>query len=173
MPTRIKLEAGGAFAAAEDPFTQVADDQDIPKGDVIISLARFQTEGERLLSEGRAVGVRIEPAEEVEALAYDLPRLSVVAVAFPKYRDGRGYSSARVLRERLGFKGEIRAVGEVLREQAGFMVRCGVDAFEPADGSTPDQWAHAVRRHRHVYQRAADARAPAFVERPFVERQEG
>jgi uncharacterized protein (DUF934 family) len=173
MPTRIRLEAGGAFAAAEDPFTPVADDQDIPKGDVIISLARFQTEGDRLLSEGRAVGVRIEPAEEVEALAYDLPRLSVVAVAFPKYRDGRGYSSARVLRERLGFRGEIRAVGEVLREQAGFMVRCGVDAFEPADGSTPEQWAHAVRRHRHVYQRAADARTPAFVERPFVERQEG
>ena len=49
--------------------------------------------------------------------------------------------------------------------QAGFMTRCGVDGFEPADGSTPDQWAHAVRRHRHVYQRAADARPPAFVER--------
>jgi len=164
MPTRIKLH-GDAFVLAEDPFTAVADDQDIPKGDVIISLTRFQAEGDRLLSEGRAVGVRIDPAEEVEALAYDLPRLSVVAIAFPKYRDGRGYSSARVLRQRLGFKGEIRAVGEVLREQAGFMARCGVDAFEPADGSTPDQWAHAVERHRHVYQRAADARRPAFVER--------
>ena len=172
MPTRIRLQ-DEVFALAEDPFTSVADDQDIVPGDVIISLARFQTEGDRLLSEGRAVGVRIEPAEEVEALAYDLPRLAVVAVAFPKYRDGRGYTSARILRERLGFKGEIRAVGEVLREQAGFMVRCGVDAFEPADGATPDQWAHAVTRHRHVYQRAADARPPAFVERPFVEHQEG
>jgi len=164
MPTRIKLQ-GEAFVLAEDPFTYVADDEGLPPGDVIISLARFQTEGESLLSEGRAVGVRIEPAEEVEALAYDLPRLALVAVAFPKYRDGRGYSSARVLRQRLGFKGEIRAVGEVLREQAGFMTRCGVDAFEPADGSTPEQWAQAVRRHRHVYQRAADARVPAFVER--------
>ena len=164
MPTRIRLQ-DEVFALAEDPFTAIADDQDIAPGDVIISLTRFQAEGDRLLSEGRAVGVRIEPAEEVEALAYDLPRLAVVAVAFPKYRDGRGYTSARILRERLGFKGEIRAVGEVLREQAGFMTRCGVDGFEPADGSTPDQWAHAVRRHRHVYQRAADARPPAFVER--------
>ena len=63
------------------------------------------------------------------------------------------------------FDGEIRAVGDVFREQAGFMVRCGFDAFEPSDGSTPDIWAHAVSRHRHVYQRAADARAPAFLER--------
>jgi uncharacterized protein (DUF934 family) len=53
----------------------------------------------------------------------------------------------------------------VLREQAGFMVRCGFDAFEPADGSTPEQWEHVTRRFRHVYQPAADGRAPAFVER--------
>jgi uncharacterized protein (DUF934 family) len=164
MPTRIKLH-DGAFSLAEDPFTAVDDDQNLPPGDVIISLTRFQTEGDHLLSEGRSVGVRLEPAEEVESLAYDLPRIAVVAVAFPKYRDGRGYTAARLLRERYGFKGEVRAVGEVLREQAGFMVRVGVDAFEPADGSTPEQWAHAVHRQRHVYQRAADHRPPAFVER--------
>ena len=165
MPTRIKLQADGAFVLAEDPFTHVSDDQGLPPGDVIISLTRFQSEGDRLLSEGRSVGVRIEPAEEVETLAYDLPRIAVVAVTFPKYRDGRGYTAARLLRERYGFKGEIRAVGEVLREQAGFMVRVGVDAFEPADTSTPEQWARAARRHRHVYQRAADGRTPAFAER--------
>jgi uncharacterized protein (DUF934 family) len=164
MPTRIKLH-DGALSLAEDPFTAVDDDQNLPPGDVIISLTRFQTEGDHLLSEGRSVGVRLEPAEEVESLAYDLPRIAVVAVAFPKYRDGRGYTAARLLRERYGFKGEIRAVGEVLREQAGFMVRVGIDAFEPADGSTPEQWAHAVQRQRHVYQRAADSRPPAFVER--------
>ena len=70
-----------------------------------------------------------------------------------------------MLRERYGFTGEVRAVGDVLREQAGFMVRVGFDAFEPADGSTPEQWAHAAHRQRHVYQRAADRRAPAFAER--------
>lgn len=164
MPTLIKREDEG-FILAEDPFTSAADDEMLPQGDLIISVTGFQAEGEHLLAEGRAVGVRLEPAEEVEALAYDLPRLALVALVFPKYRDGRAYTSARLLRERFGFKGEIRAVGEVLREQAGFMVRCGIDTFAPADGSSPDDWAHAVARHRHVYQRAADARAPAFLER--------
>jgi uncharacterized protein (DUF934 family) len=164
MPTRIRLR-DDAFALAEDPFTAVTDDWAIPQGDVIISLTRFQTEGDRLLSEGRKVGVRLESHEEVEALAYDLPRLSVVELAFPKFGDGRAYSNARLLRQRFGFKGEVRAVGDVLREQAGVMVRCGFDAFEPADGSTPEEWERATRRFRHVYQRSSDGRIPAFVER--------
>lgn len=164
MPTLVKLE-GDQFVLAEDPFTTVADDEPVPQGDVIISLARFQAEGDRLLSQDRSVGVLVASSEQVEALAYDLPRLAVVALSFPGYRDGRGYTSARLLRERLGFKGQVRAVGEVLREQAEYMVRCGMDAFVPADGSTPEQWAAAVKRHRHVYQRAADDRPPAFVER--------
>jgi uncharacterized protein (DUF934 family) len=164
MPTLIKLQ-GARMVLANDAFTQVADDQPLPPGDVIISLTRFQADGEALLGEGRSVGVRLEPNEEAEALAYDLPRLAVVALAYPKYRDGRQYSNARVLRERFGYKGEVRAVGDVLREQAGFMVRCGIDAFEPADGSSPEQWEHVTRRFRHVYQRAADGRTPAFAER--------
>jgi len=164
MPTLIKLQ-GGRAVLANDAFTHVDDDQSLPPGDVIISLTRFQADGERLLGEGRSVGVRLEANEEAEALAYDLPRLALVALAFPKFRDGRQYSNGRLLRERFGFKGEVRAVGDVLREQAGFMVRCGFDAFEPADGSTPEQWEHVTRRFRHVYQPAADRRAPAFAER--------
>jgi uncharacterized protein (DUF934 family) len=165
MPTRIKLTENGYMAPVEDPFTTVADDQDIPRGDVILSLARFEAEGDRLLSEGRAVGVRLKTDEEVETLVYDLPRIAVVALEFPKFRDGRQYSNARLLRERYGFKGEVRAVGDVLREQAHFMLRCGFDAFEPADGSGAQQWQAATQRFRHVYQRAADGREPAFVER--------
>jgi uncharacterized protein (DUF934 family) len=164
MPTLIKWNDGRADLE-EDPFTAVADDEPMPRGDVIISLNRFQAEGDYLLSECRNVGVRIEPDEAVEALAYDLPRLALVALAFPKHRDGRAYSGARLLRERFAFKGEVRAVGDVLREQAHYMIRCGFDAFEPADGSTPADWAHVAARYRHVYQRGADQRAPAFVER--------
>jgi uncharacterized protein (DUF934 family) len=164
MPTRIKVQDGHMYPV-DDPFTTVADDQDIPHGDVILSLTRFQAEGDRLLSEGRAVGVRLKSDEEVEALAYDLPRLALVAFEFPKFRDGRAYSNARVLRERYGFAGEVRAVGDVLREQAFFMLRCGFDAFEPADGSGAQEWEAATRRFRHVYQRAADGREPAFAER--------
>jgi uncharacterized protein (DUF934 family) len=165
MPTLIKL-VDGRYETAEDFWIDVADEVATPaEGAVILSLARFQAEGDALLAAGRAVGVRIQPDEEVEALAYDLPRLALVAPVFPKYRDGRAYTSARLLRQRLGFRGEVRAVGDVLREQAMHMVRCGFDAFAPADGSTPEEWAHAAGRFRHVYQRAADARAPVFEER--------
>jgi len=164
MPTLIELK-DDVYRGAEDPFTHVADDQDMAAGDVIVSLNRFQSEGEGLLSEGRRVGVRLKAEEEVEVLAYDLPRLAVVALEFPKYRDGRAYTNARLLRERFRFKGEIRAVGDVLREQAGFMVRVGFDAFEPADDASANEWQAAARRYRHVYQRSADGRAPAFAER--------
>jgi len=164
MPTLIKL-ADGRYSAAEDVFTIVADEDAIPEGPVILSLTRFQAEGDALISAGRPVGVRILPDEAVEDLAYDLPRLAVVALVFPKYADGRAYSSAALLRQRFAYAGEVRAIGDVLREQAAFMVRCGMDAFVPADGSTAEDWAAAAGRYRHVYQRAVDARAPVFEER--------
>ena len=164
MPTYIKL-TGGEYSLAEDAFTAVADDQAVPPGDVIISLTRFQTEGGALLSEGRQVGVRVESHEQVEALAYDLPEIAVVALAFPAFTDGRAYTSVRLLRERFHYKGEVRAVGGVLREEAVQMVRCGFDAFEPADGSTVEDWARAAHRFRHVYQRSSDGRTPAFAVR--------
>ncbi len=165
MPALIKLNDGKA-AWTEDSFVNVGAEDAIPtSGDVILSFARFQTEGQGLLAQGRKVGVRLESDQAVEDLAPDLPRISVVALAFPKFRDGRHFSSARLLRERFGYTGEIRAVGEALRELAFFMIRCGFDAFEPADGSTPEEWAATAHRYRHVYQRAADARAPAYLER--------
>jgi len=168
MPKLIRL-IDGAFVAADDRFTNLADDEPLPEGDVIISLTRFQAEGEALFADGRDVGVRVEAGEVVDALAYDLPRLSVVALVFPRFRDGRAYSSARLLRERYAFKAEVRAVGDVLREQARFMQRCGFDAFEPADGSSPQAWAQASGDFRHVYQRATDAREPIYVERQDAE----
>lgn len=164
MPTLIELKDGVA-QVAEDAFLHVADDQDLAGGDVIVSLSRFQAEGESLLSDGRRVGVRLEAGEAVEALAYDLSRLALVALDFPKFGDGRSFSNARLLRERYGFKGQVRAVGDVLREQAGFMVRVGFDAFEPADGASSNEWQAATRRYHHVYQRSADGRTPTFLER--------
>ncbi len=164
MPMLIRWRDGAAVAGA-DPFTPLEDDAPIPAGDVIVSIGRFQTDGERLLGEGRRVGVRVGADEAVEALAYDLPRIAAVALEFPRFRDGRPFSAARLLRERLDFSREVRAVGDVLREQAGFMVRCGFDAFEPADGATAEQWTKAASRFRHVYQRAADDRTPAFAGR--------
>jgi uncharacterized protein (DUF934 family) len=165
MPKLIKLIEGRP-AWAEDPFLLVADEDPMPgQGGVILSLQRFQAEGDALLSAGRRVGVRVKPDEQVEALAYDLPRLATVALEFPKFRDGRAFSLAVLLRERYGFTGELRAVGEVLREQTHFMIRCGFDAFEMSDGSTPEDIERKARLFRHVYQTSVDDRKPAFGER--------
>ena len=165
MPKLIKLIQGRPDWA-EDPFLLVADEDPMPgQGGVILSLQRFQAEGDALLSGGRQVGVRVKPDEQVEALAYDLPRLAVVALEFPKFRDGRAFSSAVLLRERYGYTGELRAVGDVLREQLAFMIRCGFDAFELSDGTTPEDVERKVRHFRHVYQTSADGRTPAFAER--------
>ena len=166
MPKLIEI-VGGQARWAEDTFVSLTDEDPIPaRGDVILSLTRFEAEGDALLaSNTRRVGVRIEPHEEVEVLAYDLARVAVVAVAFPKFRDGRAYTSARLLRERFGYQGQVRAVGDVLREQSSLMLRVGFDAFAPADGSTPEAWAKTALRFRHVYQRAADDRPTAFEER--------
>ena len=165
MPTLISIE-GDKAVAADDVFAFVADEDPIPaSGDIIVTLARFQSEGDGLLAAGRRVGVRLQPSEDVEALAYDLPRIALIELAFPKFRDGRPYSAARLLRERLSYGGQVRAVGDVLREQAQFMLRCGFDAFIPSDGSGPAEWKAATRRYRHVYQRGADHRPPIYAER--------
>lgn len=164
MPKLIRLH-GGAATWGEDPFTLVDDDQLIPPGDVMLSLKRFEAEGRGLAGQCRAIGVRLAADEAPETLAADLSKLSVIALMFPKFRDGRAYSAARILRERLGFAGELRAVGDALVDMAPMIWRCGFDAVEPADASGPEDWTRGAHRFRHVYQRAADARAPAFAER--------
>ena len=168
MPKLIKLD-GEQARWAEDEFVFAPDEEPVPaKGDIVVTMARLLGEGDALLSSGRRVGVRLQPHEQIEDLAYDLPRLAVVQLAFAKFRDGRPYSTARVLRGRLEYRGEVRAIGDVLREQALHMTRCGFDAFEPADGSTPDEWIAAAHRYRHVYQRAADDRLPIYAERDLI-----
>ena len=166
MPKLIELVEGQAHWA-EDAFVFVADEDAIPEsGDVILSLARFQVEGDALLSSNsRRVGVRIEPDQEVEALAYDLPRLAVVALAFPKYRDGRAYTQARLLRERYGYRGELRATGQVLRDQFVFMLRAGFDAFEVKKQADAEAFTETVKRYSVFYQPTGDGRLSALHQR--------
>lgn len=167
MPKLFK-HVSEAIVEVEDPYTTIEDDQDLPRGDVIVSLARFRREGEHLLDGLRRVGVRLAPDDLPEGLANEIGRLHLIALVFPKFRDGRSFSSARIVRDRLRFEGELRAVGDVVVDQARYMVRCGFDAFEPGDGSAPEQWTAATHRFRHVYQRASDDLEPAFVEREGV-----
>lgn len=114
------------------------------------------------LAGGNATAVRLQPGDDARALAPHLGRLSLVEIAFPKFRDGRGYSSARILRE-LGFSGEIRAVGDVLVDQLDFMRRAGFDGFAPDKRLDPAVVERTLKRYPFVYQKAADAAVPAWA----------
>jgi uncharacterized protein (DUF934 family) len=150
----MPLIKDGAFIT--DSFTRVADADPLPPGPAIVSLTRFLAERDVLLARGAALGVRIGSHETPDALGSDVHHLAVVELSFPKFRDGRGYSSARVLRDRLGYRGEVRAVGEVLRDQWLFMLRCGVDAFEVREGTRLEDFRAALGEQTVFYQRAAD-----------------
>jgi len=154
----IRVEAGRA-AALDDAFTHVADDAPLPEaGGAIVSLARFIKDRDTLLARNAPIGVRLKPDETPEGLGPDLARLLVVAVEFPKFADGRGFSWARMLRTRLGYKGEVRAVGDFLYDQISHLVRVGCDTFEPTHPLTADDFNRALSEMTYVYQPSADGK---------------
>ena len=149
----------------DDPWVEVERAEDLPDGQpAVLPLAAWREARDRLDRRNAALAVRLPNDAPVEAIAQDLHRLSAVVLEFPAFKDGRAYSQARVLRERHGFRGEIRATGDVLQDQAIFLVRCGFDAFE-VDAATADAWSRALRRISVVYQPAADASVPALWRR--------
>lgn len=114
----------------------VADDADLPaSGAALLSLGRFLALAGSAL-EGPEIGVLLKAGEKVQQLEGRLDRVALIAIEFPKFSDGRGYSSARLLREKFGYAGELRAVGDVLIDQIPFMLRCGIDSFEVTNEPT-------------------------------------
>ena len=113
------------------------------------------------------LGVRLSPEDDPSRLAPYLDDLRLIEIAFPKYTDGRGFSQAQIPCRRYGFKGEIRAVGQVLRDEIFKMGRCGFDAFEftPTSGEPADVVAAALQDFTAAYQPGADARRPIFAHR--------
>jgi uncharacterized protein (DUF934 family) len=102
------------------------------------------------------LGVLLAPADDVEELTPELPRLALIAIEFPNFGDGRGYSQARLLRTRLGFTGELRAVGAGVREDQVFlMARCGFDSLQLAEGQDPRAAQRALGRYSVAYQPGA------------------
>ena len=114
--------------------------------------------------QSNAAAVRLEPGDEARDLLPHLARLRLIEINFPVYGDGRGYTAARVLRE-AGYTGELRAVGDVLVDQIGFMRRCGFDAFAPEVPLDPADAQAAFDRYPEVYQAAADRRNPIWAKR--------
>jgi uncharacterized protein (DUF934 family) len=147
---------------AEDAWTTVDDEARLPAtGAVIVPLSRWRSQRDALLARGGGLGVRLDSDQRAEDIAPDLAHLQLIALNFPTFRDGRAYSTARLLRERYGFGGEIRAVGNVLRDQFLFMHRCGIDAFEVADDRAVAAWQEALEEFSVFYQPAADRRVSA------------
>lgn len=155
--------------APTELWTTLADDEPAPGGgDILVSPARWLSEAGSLRSRDGKVGVVVQPGDDVLTLAGTLDDVALVAVAFPKFTDGRGYSSARLVRDRLGYTGELRAVGHVLPDQVFYMRRVGFDALELADGKSADTAIAQLKEFSVTYQAAADDARPLFrrVTRP-------
>jgi uncharacterized protein (DUF934 family) len=138
----------------------------LPEGALAVALAVWKVRREELLARSTPVGVRLETADDPAEIAADLPRIALVAVHFPKFADGRGYSIAYLLRRRLGYTGELRATGDVQRDQIFYLARSGFDAFQLKDGRDPQAALSALQDFSVTYQSAADGRAPRFRRQP-------
>jgi uncharacterized protein (DUF934 family) len=152
-----------------DEYTSVALDEGrdpatiaLPAGPVIVPLALWSARRAELLAGNTPVGVQLGPADVPAVLGDDLARLAVIAVHFPKFSDGRGYSIAYQLRRRLGYRGELRAVGDVQRDQLFYLSRSGFDAFVLKEGLDARAALASLRDFSATYQSAADGRAPRF-----------
>ena len=121
----------------DDPWLTLADDA-APQnaGRIVVSLKRWLAEGASLSARADAVGVAVEAGQEAQAHLAELAERPLVALAFAKFADGRSFSYARILRDRYGFKGELRAIGEVLIDEIPLMLRCGFDSFEVSNEPT-------------------------------------
>jgi uncharacterized protein (DUF934 family) len=160
----MQLIKGGRIVA--DDFARVADDAPVPERvPVIVSAARFLADAEAFLARKAPTGVIWPNDCRVAELALHLDRLALVGLVFPVFRDGRAFSQARLLRERYGFRGELRATGQVLRDQFLFMLRAGFDAFEVTKDADAAAFAQAARRYSVFYQPTGDGRATARASR--------
>lgn len=149
-----------------DAFVHVDDDAELPgDGAVLVSAARFLEDPEVLLKRAGKVGVIWPNSRDVDDLVPFLARLATVALVFPTFRDGRAYSQARLLRERYGYDGELRATGQVLRDQFVFMLRAGFDALEARKQSDAEAFTLTARRYSVFYQPTGDGRATAPLQR--------
>ena len=133
-----------------------------PTGAVLVTFDQWQAQRAALLARGTPLGVRLHSDQPPALIAADLPHFALVALEFPKFRDGRAYSYARLLRERYGFTGELRAIGDVLLEQLFFMLRTGFNAFEIQGDDPLRAYGTALGDVSVWYQPTGDGRSTAM-----------
>jgi uncharacterized protein (DUF934 family) len=160
----MPLVNGGKIA--DDSFVKLAVDTPLPEGgDILVPAERFVGEADALLKRTGKVGVIWPNNRDIAELVPYLGKIAVVALVFPTFRDGRAYSQARLLRERYGFKGELRATGQVLRDQFVFMLRAGFDAFEVRKDADAEAFTNTAKRYSVFYQPTGDGRLTALHQR--------
>jgi uncharacterized protein (DUF934 family) len=160
----MPLVKGGKIT--DDVFVHIADGAELPAdGAILVSAARFLENPEALFARSGKVGVIWPNNRDVDDLVPFLDRLAAVALVFPTFRDGRAYSQARLLRERYLYRGELRATGQVLRDQFVFMLRAGFDAFEVKKQADAEAFAQTVHRYSVFYQPTGDGQLTALHRR--------
>lgn len=161
------LDAHGR--TAEDGWIDLADDAVVRlEGSVIVSLERWRVERVTLAAGNAPLGIRLLSHQLAGEIAEDLDRFSLVAIAFPKFRDGRGFSTARELRERYGFRGEIRATGHLIPDQYRFLIRTGFSSVAVGDDADLEIWRKALNAVTIAYQPALGGEDPASLLRRHV-----
>ena len=162
---------GAAFHS--DGWVKAADGEPLHDAAVILSKKRWVAERDWLAGRNAPLGLQIEPGETIDDLAADLGRFALIALSFPKFADGRAFSTARLLREKHGFAGELRAVGNVLSDQIPYMRRVGFDTFAVAHGPTRQALAEGRIPEVTLYYQPATAHEPAAGTRPWLRRSGG
>lgn len=149
-------------AIIDDAWQLVGVDEPLPAGDVIVPWARWKSERDSLLKRPGQLGVQINGDDDLNAVVADLDHFALIALEFPRYADGRCYSAARLLRDRYRYPGELRAVGDVLRDQLFYMQRCGIDSFQLRPGEDYQRALQAFQELSVKYQPAADRAVPIY-----------
>ena len=134
-------------------------------GNIIVPLALWLEHTHALKARDGGLGVWLDAAEDAEVIADDLQHFQVIALNFPVFSDGRNYSNARLLRDRYQYKGELRAIGDVLRDQLFFMHRCGFDAYALREDHDPHAALASLNDFSEVYQASTDQPLPLFRRR--------
>ena len=140
----------------------------LPKGKLIVPLSAWIAQRDALIERQQLLGVWLDSNQDPADLADAINRFALIAVNFPKFTDGRGYSIAALLRSRYGFKGELRAIGDVLRDQLFYMQRVGFNAFAVRTDKDIHDAAKSLNDFSETYQGAIDQPVPLFRRRPTM-----
>jgi uncharacterized protein (DUF934 family) len=150
----------------DDVWAFVEDGHELsPGGCITVSLARFLSEHDQLQHRNQSIGVRLAVSDDPGLLAPHLPHLHLIELNFPKYTDGRAFSQAQLLRRRYGYTGEIRAIGQVLRDQLRLMIRAGFDAMIIEESDAEAVYDFSAHEFSEFYQSASDTQATIFLKR--------